>query len=151
METKEEIKEETKKAFIAPKKKTVSIFLVDDDLSYLYPLGFYLQKNTEHMVFCYTTGEECVKNLDKLPDLVVLDFNLNPELPNTLNGLDVLKEIKARSPETKIVMLSGRDTFTGVVESLKLGAYTYVIKDIEALTTLKKIIDTLTEKKSKPG
>src|ERR1700761_2858600 len=104
METKEKIKEMP----VVPEKKVFSIFLVDDDLSYLYPLGYYLQKNTKHMIYCYSTGEECIKNLNKLPDLVVLDYNLNPELPNTLNGLEVLKEIKMVSPKTRVVILSGR-------------------------------------------
>jgi DNA-binding NtrC family response regulator len=138
-----------KKVFVTPKKRVVSIFLVDDDLSYLYPLGFYLQKNTEHMVYCYRSGEECMKNLHKLPDIIILDYNLNPEPPDTMNGLEVLKEVKAVMPKTKVVMLSGRETFSGVVESLKLGAFTYVIKDIEALTTLKKIIETISEEKPK--
>lgn len=138
-----------KKVFVTPKKRVVSIFLVDDDLSYLYPLGFYLQKNTEHVVYCYTSGEECIKNLHKLPDIIILDYNLNPEPPDTMNGLEVLKEVKAAMPKTKVVMLSGRETFSGVTESLKLGACTYVIKDIEALATLKKIIGIISEEKPK--
>jgi DNA-binding NtrC family response regulator len=125
----------------------MSVFLVDDDLSYLYPLGFYLQRNSEHKIFCYRSGEECLENLHQSPDVIILDFNLNPEKPNTLNGLDVLKDIKARRPQTVVIMLSGRDTFQGVVDSLKLGAYTYVIKDIEALASIKKILDKLREEK----
>jgi DNA-binding NarL/FixJ family response regulator len=129
----------------------VSIFLVDDDPSYLYPLGFYLQKNTEHKVFCYTSGEDCIKYMYQAPDIIILDFNLNPEPPHVMNGLEVLKEVKEIRPKTKVVMLSGRETFEGVTKSLKLGAYTYVIKDIEALTNLKKIINAIASEKTKEG
>lgn len=122
---------------------TVTIFLVDDDVSYLYPMGFFLQRNTFHKVYCYTSGEECIHNMHLLPDLIVLDFNLNPEKPNTMNGLDVLKEIKRLRPKTKVVILSGRDTLQGVAESLKLGAHSYIIKDLEALSSLKKLIDNI--------
>ncbi|HTA83960.1 MAG TPA: response regulator [Bacteroidia bacterium] len=146
METREKLK---KKVFVKPQKRIISIFLVDDDLSYLYPLGFYLQKNTEHAVYCYKSGEECMENIHKAPDVIILDYNLNPEQPDAMNGLDVLKEIKREMPKTKVVMLSGRETFSGVTDSLKLGAYTYVIKDIEALTTLKKIIESVAEEKPK--
>jgi DNA-binding NtrC family response regulator len=136
-----------KKVFVQPRKSAISIFLVDDDLAYLYPLGFYLQKNTDHMVYCYRSGEECIANLYKAPDVIILDYNLNPEEPNAMNGLNVLQEVKGAMPKAKVVMLSGRETFSGVVESLKLGAYTYVIKDIEALATLKKIIEKIAEEK----
>src|SRR6185312_1396360 len=118
-------------ALIKHKKKLVkhtdkvpmTIFLVDDDLAYLYPLGFYLQRNTDHNIFCYRSGEECIENLHRLPDLIILDYNLNPEKPNTLNGLDVLREVKAHNPKTTVIMLSGRDTYQGVVDSIKLGAH----------------------------
>ncbi|HXP50841.1 MAG TPA: response regulator [Bacteroidia bacterium] len=138
-----------KKVIKKEARKEVCIFLVDDDSSYLYPLGFFLQRNTNHMVFCYTSGEECIKNMHHSPDIIILDFNLNPELPNKMNGLEVLKEVKAVSPKTKVVMLSGRETLKGVTDSLKLGAATYVIKDIEALDTLKNIIESIADEKSK--
>ncbi|MGP8215501.1 MAG: response regulator [Bacteroidia bacterium] len=140
-----------KKAINEGKGNELSIFLVDDDLSYLYPLAFYLQRNhAEHKVYCYTCGEECLQNMHHhTPDIIILDFNLNPQAPNKLNGLEVLKEVKSLSPKTRVVMLSGRDTFQGVVDSLKLGAHTYVIKDIEALSSLKKIIDAIGNEKSK--
>jgi DNA-binding NarL/FixJ family response regulator len=138
-----------KKAVKKEARKEVCIFLVDDDSSYLYPLGFFLQRNTNHMVFCYTSGEECLKNMHHSPDIIILDFNLNPELPNKMNGLEVLKEVKAIRPKTKVVMLSGRETLKGVTDSLKLGAATYVIKDIEALDTLKNIIESIADEKSK--
>jgi DNA-binding NtrC family response regulator len=138
-----------KKLSPVKEKNAVCIFLVDDDLSYLYPLGFFLQKNTEHRIYCYTSGEECMKHMYQAPDIIILDFNLNPEPPDIMNGLEVLKEAKEIRPKTKVIMLSGRETFEGVTKSLKLGAYTYVIKDIEALDNLKKIINTIASEKSK--
>jgi DNA-binding NtrC family response regulator len=126
-----------------PAASAVTIFLVDDDISYLYPMGFFLQRNTVHKVYCYTSGEECIKNMYQAPDLIILDYNLNPEKPNTMNGLEVLKEVKKIRPKTKVVILSGRDTFQGVADSLKLGAYSYIIKDLEALTSLKKLVDSI--------
>ena len=140
METSIKYKKEKAKGPTAP---TVTIFLVDDDVSYLYPMGFFLQRNTFHKVYCYTSGEECIQNMHLVPDLIILDYNLNPEKPNTMNGLDVLKEVKRLRPKTKVVILSGRDTLQGVAESLKLGASSYIIKDLEALSSLKKLVDNI--------
>lgn len=121
----------------------LSIFLVDDDKAYLYPLGFYLQKNTAHKIYCYQTGEECLKNLYHNPDLIILDLNLNSETPYSLTGFDTLKEIKRLQPDVKVVILSGRDTAKGLIETMNNGAYSYVVKDTEALSSIKKLIDEL--------
>jgi len=129
----------------------VNIFIVDDDISYLYPLVFYLQRHTKYKIHCFTSGEECIKNLDLKPNLVVLDYNLNPQAPNTMNGLDVLTRVKNLSPATKVVILSGRDAYQGVVDSLKLGAYTYVLKDTEAIASIRNIIHTLFNGKDEPN
>lgn len=123
--------------------KKLSIFIVDDDVSYLYPLVFYLQRNTRYKIYCFTNGEECIKNLHLKPELVILDYNLNPQAPNTMNGLDVLKVIKNVSPKTKVVILSGRDAYQGVVDSLKSGAYTYILKDTEAMTAIRNVIHAI--------
>jgi DNA-binding NtrC family response regulator len=119
------------------------IFIVDDDVSYLHPLVFHLQRGVKYKIHCFTSGEECLSNIHLKPNIIILDYNLNPQLPNKLNGLDVLRQVKNMSPKTKVVMLSGRDEYQGVVDSLKLGAYSYVLKDTEALATIKKILHTL--------
>jgi two-component system response regulator AtoC len=121
-----------------------SIFIVDDDVSFLYPLVYYLQKNTLYKIYSFTSGEECMKNIKKLkPRLLVLDYNLNPQAPNVMNGPDVLKQIKNLSPKTKVVMLSSRDTHQAVVKTMELGAYSYIIKDTEAIMALRNIIHIL--------
>lgn len=139
------------KAYVKALKNTLSIFLVDDDVSYLYPLGFYLQRNTNHNIYCYSSGEECIKNMHKSPDIVVLDINLASDERKSMNGIDVLKKIKATKTRTKVIMLSGRDTAGAVVESMRLGAYVYIVKDVEALTRLKGIIERISEERSDEG
>lgn len=125
------------------KPHKISIFIVDDDVSYMYPLVFYLQRKTGYKIYCFTTGEECVNNISLEPGIVILDYNLNPQPPNSMNGLDVLRKIKKLSPGSKVVILSSRDTYQAVENSLKTGAYTYVLKDTAAITNIKNIIYTL--------
>lgn len=125
------------------KPHDTSIFIVDDDISYMYPLVFYLQRKTGYKIYCFTTGEECVNNINLEPGVVILDYNLNPQPPNSMNGLDVLRRIKKMSPRSKVVVLSSRDTYQAVENSLKTGAYTYVLKDTAAITNIKNIIYTL--------
>lgn len=123
--------------------KDIPIFVVDDDIAYMYPLVFYLQRKTAFKIYCFTTGEECVNNIELYPKIIILDYNLNPQPPNNMNGLDVLRRVRDLSPSTKVIILSSRDTYQAIEDSLKTGAYTYVLKDTGAITNIKNIIHTL--------
>src|SRR5690349_17135701 len=100
--------------------REVSIFIVDDDTSYIYPLVFYLQRSTQYKIYCFTSGEECIDNMKLHPNLIILDYNLNPQPPNSMNGLDVLRRLKNISPKTKVVILSSRDAYQAVTDSLTM-------------------------------
>ena len=74
-------------------------------------------------------------------DAVILDFQL-PEM----DGMAVLKKIKARHPAAQIILLTGHASLERGVEAIKIGASDYLEKpaDMEALS--KKIIEAKAEK-----
>jgi DNA-binding NarL/FixJ family response regulator len=125
---------------------TSSIFIVDDDSLYCHSLAFFLKTHTNFEVYCYSTGEECIKHLDLKPKIIILDYYLSTTYPDAMDGLEVLKQIKKIKPQTKIVLLSGQETLSVATNALKLGAYTYVIKDAQTLDCLTKIIYELDKK-----
>src|SRR5512137_500102 len=55
--------------------------------------------------------------------LVVSDLRLGRE-----SGLDVLRAVKAESPQTEVVMVTAFATTENAVQAMKLGAYDYVLK-----------------------
>lgn len=58
------------------------------------------------------------------PDILVVDLMM----PN-LNGLEVLKQVRHRSPKTRMVVLSMQSAEPYVVEAFRSGAVGYVLKD----------------------
>ncbi len=64
----------------------------------------------------------CVENLS--PDLVLMDLSMP-----RMNGLEAIKEIKKRSPETKIITLTVHKTEEYILATLQAGADGYVLKD----------------------
>jgi two-component system, NtrC family, response regulator HydG len=64
-------------------------------------------------------------------DVVVLDI----KMPG-MSGLTVLAEIKKISPETKVIMLTGHATLDSGIESIRKGAFDYLMKpcEVELLT-----------------
>jgi len=63
-------------------------------------------------------------------DYAVVDLRLRQD-----SGLDVISEIKARSPETTVVVLTGYGSIATAVKATKLGATSYLTKpvDVDAL------------------
>lgn len=59
-------------------------------------------------------------------DLAVIDLNL-PDI----GGLEILSRIKAKSPNTECIILTGDERVETVVTAVKLGAYDYLVKPVE--------------------
>ncbi|MDE2180555.1 MAG: response regulator transcription factor [candidate division NC10 bacterium] len=79
-------------------------------------------------------GREAVAAVGRLkPDILTLDL----DLPG-MNGLDVLYVTRWCSPDTKVIIISGRDEESIVQEALRQGAKGYVVKGDG--TDLKKTI-----------
>ncbi|MEE9611390.1 MAG: response regulator transcription factor [Desulfatiglandales bacterium] len=70
-------------------------------------------------------GRSAIRCVEKiLPDLVLMDLSM----PRT-NGLEAIKEIKKRNPETKVVALTVHSTEEYILATLEAGADGYVLKD----------------------
>src|SRR5437899_2106708 len=76
-------------------------------------------------------GEEVVRLAQQLkPDVVLLDIDL-PDL----DGLEVIRRIKAAQPGTKVIVLSAVDGETYRKAAAKLGADAFLLKGAEDLGT----------------
>jgi DNA-binding NtrC family response regulator len=89
------------------------------------------------------TGEEGLKLLkDKHFDLVLLDIRL-PKM----NGIEVLRNLKQKSPHTEVIMITGYGDIQTAVESMKLGARDYITKPFK----LSELVALVTEVASDNG
>ncbi len=80
-------------------------------------------------------GPEAVQKAEELkPDLVVLDIGL-PKL----NGIEAARQIRAVSPESKILFLTGNDDPQVAREALDTGATGYVAKSDAAVELLSAV------------
>ncbi len=72
-------------------------------------------------------GEEACSLYDSLkPDMVTMDLVMPKK-----GGLDALKEIRAKDPDAKIIVISAIDQRQPLMDALKLGAADYVVKPFE--------------------
>jgi DNA-binding NtrC family response regulator len=64
-----------------------------------------------------------------------------------LNGIELLKELKGRSPDTTVIFVTGHGHIAGAVEAIKLGAYDYITKPIDDMRLKITIRHALEQKK----
>lgn len=120
---------------------TSSIFIVEDDRIYGELIKSELERNNFFQLELHNSGEACIDNLYKMPDIVFLDYDLEGEM----NGIEVLKTIKAFNPDTQVIMLSGQEQLNVAVNSLKYGAFDYVIKNDSAFRQITSLIKKVNE------
>jgi two-component system KDP operon response regulator KdpE len=98
------------------------VLIVDDEppIRKLLRLGLHAQG---YEILEAPNGKMALELLAKAPDLVILDLGL-PDM----QGLDLLRRIRAQQENVPIVVLSSRDDEAGKVEALDLGADDYVTK-----------------------
>src|SRR5437867_3781676 len=82
-------------------KEPKHIFIVEDNEIYSMILDYILTKDSIYKFSSFKTGEECIKNLFRNPDVIILDYGL----PG-INGFDTLLEIKKQNPQIHVVILS---------------------------------------------
>ena len=108
----------------------IKIFLVDDDTVFRNALNNTLSKTGKESqeIRMFATGEECLQNLHQKPHVVILDYYLNGNYPDAMNGVQVLKKIKHMNPECEVIMVSSQDNIDVAFNTIEQGAYDYVTK-----------------------
>ena len=85
-------------------------------------------------------GIEAIRAVEKhKPDLLLLDLSMP-----ILGGMSVIKEIRSRFPETKILILTMHESEEFILEGMQLGANGYCLKDAgqaELLNAINRVLD----------
>jgi two-component system, NtrC family, response regulator PilR len=107
-------------------KKRARILVVDDDPAVLELTKLQLEYEG-YEVSTADGGEKGLKLAESNPfDLILTDLHM-PDL----DGIEIVKQVKARLPETEIIMISGLGTIPDAVAAIKAGAFYFIEKPIE--------------------
>ncbi|MGE5345992.1 MAG: sigma-54-dependent transcriptional regulator [Acidithiobacillales bacterium] len=115
------------------------ILVVDDEKLIRWTLRERLEESG-YAVVDAETGTEGLFLVDEGVDLVLLDVKL-PDL----DGLDVLRRIRERHPDTLVILITALATVENAVEAMKRGAWHYLNKPIdldELLHYVEKALET---------
>ena len=113
-----------------------SIVIIDDETEILNVLSRFLTRNPDFSVSTYSNPISALSSLgNSKVDLVLLDIMM-PQM----NGLDVLKELHAKYPTLKVIMMTAYSTLDKVLNSHREGATHYVMKPFFSMKSLEEKI-----------
>lgn len=125
----------------------IKVFLVDDDKLLLKTLELEFKEHTDFEIETYATGDLCVQNMSKLPDVIILDYHLDGVNIHAMNGIETLDKIKAINSETPVIMHSSQDKIEVAVNCMHHRAFDYVIKSETSFIRLQKNIENIIKMK----
>jgi len=101
------------------------ILLVDDEAGICKVLGISLT-DSGYDVQTAQSGEQALKIFDDLqPPIVITDIKMP-----AMDGIELLREIKGRRPDTEVIMITGHGDIDLAIESLKFEATDFITKPI---------------------
>jgi DNA-binding response OmpR family regulator len=111
----------------------IRVLMVDDEKRFRATTKKLLGRRGFETILA-ENGEEALEKLKENPDVVILDI----KMPG-MDGHQVLREIKKRSPYLPIIMLTGHGALPSARESLVEGAYDYLTKPCDITILAGKI------------
>lgn len=103
---------------------SAKIFLVDDDPFCRQLIEQSIRNAGYDDVQAFDHGAACLDALVEEPTVIFLD-----QMMGSVSGTDALKAIKRFNPDIYVVLVSGQQQVQVAVDSLKYGAFDYVVKD----------------------
>lgn len=134
-----------KKLFKPKVQKTGIIFIVEDNLVYAKTLESSIRSKFPEIkeIRIFPVGETCLMELNRNPDLIIMDYFLDTKYYDAETGLQIIEKIRAQKPEMNIVILSSQNEINVVIEATKTYHCTYIKKDDMAFERLEEVIREL--------
>ncbi|WP_108813298.1 ActR/PrrA/RegA family redox response regulator transcription factor [Loktanella sp. Alg231-35] len=104
-----------------------SLLLVDDDEAFLRRLAKAMAKRGFDVEMAGSVAAGKAISVARPPAYAVVDLRLEEG-----NGLDVVESLRARRPESRIVVLTGYGAIATAVAAVKIGATDYLSKPADA-------------------
>ncbi|MDZ7270258.1 MAG: sigma-54 dependent transcriptional regulator [candidate division KSB1 bacterium] len=102
------------------------VLVVDNEQRMCQVLKAALEADGHHVSMAFDGQSALRECAQEQYDVVVCDL----KMPG-MDGLSVLKELKARQPQVEVILMTAYATAQTAVEAMKQGAYDYLIKPFE--------------------
>jgi two-component system, NtrC family, sensor kinase len=101
------------------------ILIIDDEPSNVRVLSVSLASDGYEVLTAYSGEEGIARFIEKAPDIVLTDI----KMPG-LDGIQVLKEIRGRTDDVEVIIITGHGDIDNAIEALQYGASDFINKPI---------------------
>lgn len=120
-----------------------TVLIVDDDKNILASVSRMMGR-VSFRVFTAESGELALELLERQQvDVVLMDINMGP---NNMNGLEVLRLIKARDYSCEVIIMTALPSLERAVEAERRGAYGYLEKPFTEPEKVRMNVERASEK-----
>ena len=104
------------------------LLVIDDEASIRFSIEQVFE-GPEIRVFGAETAEQGMRlAAEQSPDVILLDIRLGDR-----SGLDVFQDLRKLDPKALVVFITGHGSAETAIEAMKLGAYDYLVKPLDAV------------------
>ncbi len=103
------------------------LLVIDDEPSIRFSIEQVFQEDGIQVFGADTAAEGLQLAAEESPDVVLLDIRLGDR-----SGLDVFQDLCRLDPRTLVIFITGHGTSDTAIEAMKLGAYDYLVKPLDA-------------------
>lgn len=137
-------------------KKQFKIIVLEDNEFYNTILTRQIKNHTSGMelgndfsfdIESYTNANDCLRNLKSDTDIAIVDYYLG----DSKNALDILKAIKAKCNNCKVIIISQFKNIKTYYQTLNEGAYHFIFKDRNALSKSCFAVEDIINECLRPG
>lgn len=114
---------------------------MDDDRLMQNLLEYTISSKEGFEVNVFKNSEDCLRNLEKKPDVIILDHHFISDDKPVMTGLEALVEIRKREKSVPVIILSGQNNETIIEEYYNKGATSYISKKGYFITSLLETCD----------
>ena len=112
-----------------------SLLIVDDDEAFLKRLGKAMEKRGFSVELAGSVAAGKAISTARPPAYAVVDLRLEDG-----NGLDVVETLRARRPDSRVVVLTGYGAIATAVAAVKIGATDYLSKPADAADIMNALV-----------
>ncbi len=111
------------------------LLIIDDEPSIQFSIAAVFDRPDVSVLGAETAAEGLRLAAETSPDVILLDIRLGDR-----SGLDVFHELRRIDPKSLVIFITGHGTAETAIEAMKLGAYDYLTKPLDA-RQLQQVVD----------
>lgn len=105
------------------------VFLIEDDRFMRQWIKQQMERKSNTIVMTFSSAESAIGKMGLHPDLILLDFFLDSDNPENMNGHEAVNALLKKDPQVPIVFISGESNENLLLEYQEYRSIPHITKN----------------------